>query len=128
MRLKTGRRRVSKLSHRYLAFLWLAFNTDTGRFRNFLGYDRNGWKTLGRMTAMAAPCGRWESARPFADAGLRGAAGRLFEAAVPQRSRSPVRAPGRLHSGHASLSGLVPWRQSHSGRSQYTCESAARYL
>ena len=30
----------AKLSRRYLAFLWLAFNADTGRFRNFLGYDR----------------------------------------------------------------------------------------
>src|SRR5664280_1797624 len=28
------------LSRRYLAFLWLAFNSDNGRFRNFLGYDR----------------------------------------------------------------------------------------
>ena len=28
------------LSRRYLAFLWLAFHSDTGRFRNFLGYDR----------------------------------------------------------------------------------------
>ena len=32
----------SNLSRRYLAFLWLAFHSDTGRFRNFLGYDRNG--------------------------------------------------------------------------------------
>ena len=30
----------SNLSHRYLSFLWLAFHADTGRFRNFLGYDR----------------------------------------------------------------------------------------
>jgi hypothetical protein len=30
----------ANLSHRYLAFLWLAFNHDTGRFRNFLSYDR----------------------------------------------------------------------------------------
>ncbi len=28
------------LASRYLAFLWLAFNTANGRFRNFLSYDR----------------------------------------------------------------------------------------
>ena len=30
----------TSLSHRYLAFLWLAFNPVAGRFRNFLSYDR----------------------------------------------------------------------------------------
>jgi glycosyltransferase involved in cell wall biosynthesis len=34
------RREYSNLSHRYLSFLWLAFHSDSGRFRNFLGYDR----------------------------------------------------------------------------------------
>jgi hypothetical protein len=37
---RTGILDRSQLSSRYLAFLWLAFNTETGRFRNFLGYDR----------------------------------------------------------------------------------------
>ena len=38
-------------SRRYLAFLWLAFHSDTGRFRNFLGYDRQmaGGRWLGRQ-------------------------------------------------------------------------------
>jgi glycosyltransferase involved in cell wall biosynthesis len=72
------------LSHRYLAFLWLAFHNDTGRFRNFLGYDRKWLEDVGSedshgraLWAIGAVLGR--SQNP----GLRGAAGRLFEAAVP---------------------------------------------
>ncbi|MDR3734271.1 MAG: glycosyltransferase family 4 protein [Acidobacteriaceae bacterium] len=72
------------LSRRYLAFLWLAFNTDTGRFRNFLGYDRKWIEEIGSedshgraLWALGSVLGHSK------DAGLRGAAGRLFEAAVP---------------------------------------------
>jgi hypothetical protein len=39
--------RFANLSHRYLAFLWLAFNSGTGRFRNFLGYDRRWLEEVG---------------------------------------------------------------------------------
>ncbi len=79
-----SRRIHSNLSHRYLAFLWLAFNTDTGRFRNFLGYDRRWLEDVGSddshgraLWALGTVLGASQ------DAGLRGAAGRLFEAAVP---------------------------------------------
>jgi glycosyltransferase involved in cell wall biosynthesis len=72
------------LSRRYLAFLWLAFNSDNGRFRNFLGYDRKWLEEIGSedshgraLWALGAVLGHSQ------DAGLRGAAGRLFEAAVP---------------------------------------------
>ena len=72
------------LSNRYLAFLWLAFNPATGRFRNFLGYDRRWLEDMGSddshgraLWALGTVLGRSR------DAGLRGAAGRLFEAAVP---------------------------------------------
>lgn len=72
------------LSRRYLAFLWLAFNSDTGRFRNFLGYDRKWLEDVGSddshgraLWALGSVLGH--SQNP----GLRGAAGRLFEAAVP---------------------------------------------
>jgi glycosyltransferase involved in cell wall biosynthesis len=72
------------LSRRYLAFLWLAFNSDIGRFRNFLGYDRKWLEEIGSedshgraLWALGAVLGQSQ------DAGLRGAAGRLFEAAVP---------------------------------------------
>src|SRR5208283_4097037 len=73
-----------KLSRRYLAFLWLAFHSDTGRFRNFLGYDRKWLEDVGSedshgraLWALGSALG--QSQNP----GLRGAAGRLFEAAVP---------------------------------------------
>lgn len=72
------------LSHRYLAFLWLAFHEKTGRFRNFLSYDRKWQEEVGSedshgraLWALGTVLGHSE------DAGLRGAAGRLFEAAVP---------------------------------------------
>jgi glycosyltransferase involved in cell wall biosynthesis len=72
------------LSHRYLAFLWFAFHEKTGRFRNFLSYDRAWQEEVGSedshgraLWALGTVLGRSE------DAGLRGAAGRLFEAAVP---------------------------------------------
>jgi glycosyltransferase involved in cell wall biosynthesis len=79
-----GRVEYPNLSHRYLAFLWLAFNTDTGRFRNFLGYERKWQEEVGSddshgraLWALGTVLGHSR------DAGLRGAAGRLFEAAVP---------------------------------------------
>ncbi len=72
------------LSRRYLAFLWLAFHSDTGRFRNFLGYDRKWLEDVGSedshgraLWALGSVLGH--SKNP----GLRGAAGRLFEAAAP---------------------------------------------
>ena len=71
-------------SRRYLAFLWLAFHSDTGRFRNFLGYDRRWLEDVGSedshgraLWALGTVLGHAQ------DAGLRGATGRLFEAAVP---------------------------------------------
>ena len=72
------------LSRRYLAFLWLAFHEKTGRFRNFLSYDREWQEEVGSedshgraLWALGTVLGHSE------DSGLRGAAGRLFEAAVP---------------------------------------------
>jgi glycosyltransferase involved in cell wall biosynthesis len=72
------------LSRRYLSFLWLAFDNESGRFRNFLGYDRHWLENVGSedshgraLWALGSVLGRSQ------DAGLRGAAGRLFEAAVP---------------------------------------------
>jgi glycosyl transferase family 1 len=72
------------LTHRYLAFLWLAFDRKTGRFRNFLSYDRRWLENIGSedshgraLWALGTVLGQ------SADPGLRGAAGRLFEAAAP---------------------------------------------
>ncbi len=74
----------SSLSHHYLAFLWLAFNTDRGKFRNFLGYDRRWLEEIGSDDSHGRAL--WSVGIVLGhsrDAGLRGAAGRLFEAAVP---------------------------------------------
>jgi glycosyltransferase involved in cell wall biosynthesis len=80
------------LASRYLAFLWLAFDPVTKRFRNCLSYERQ-WQELqgsedshGRaLWGLGTVLGRTK------DAGLRGAAGRLFELAVPSavEFRSP---------------------------------------
>ena len=84
-----------ELSRRYLAFLWLAFHSDTGRFRNFLGYDRKWLEDVGSedshgraLWALGSVLGHSKNA------GLRGAAGRLFEAAVPAALTSAARAHG----------------------------------
>ncbi len=72
------------LSCRYLAFLWLAFDEDKSRFRNFLSYERTWLEDIGSedshgraLWALGTVLGRSR------DAGLRGAAGRLFQSAVP---------------------------------------------
>jgi len=72
------------LGARYLAFLWLAFDPTNKRFRNCLSYERQ-WQepegsedSHGRaLWGLGTVLGRSK------DAGLRGAAGRLFELAVP---------------------------------------------
>jgi glycosyltransferase involved in cell wall biosynthesis len=76
------------LSRRYLAFLWLAFHDTTGRFRNFLSYDREWQEEVGSedshgraLWALGTVLGNSE------DTGLRGAAGRLFEVAAPTTLR-----------------------------------------
>jgi len=79
-----GEKMHSHLSHRYLAFLWLAFDPDSGRFRNFLGYDRRWLEIVGSDDSHGRAL--WSLGMVLGhsqNAGLRGAAGRLFEAAVP---------------------------------------------
>jgi hypothetical protein len=78
------RGQYSTLSHRYLAFLWLAFHLDSGRFRNFLDYDRKWLEKFGSDDSHGRAL--WSLGKVLGisrNAGLRGAAGRLFEAAVP---------------------------------------------
>jgi glycosyltransferase involved in cell wall biosynthesis len=88
LRADEGRQDSPSGSSRYLAFLWLAFNTDTGRFRNFLSYDRKWLEDVGSddshgraLWALGTLLGHSRNA------GLRGAAGRLFEAAIPATVR-----------------------------------------
>ncbi len=68
----------------YLSFLEHAFNPETGRFKNFLGYDRRWNETEGSedchgraLWALGTVLGRSQ------DQGCRGAAGRLFEFSLP---------------------------------------------
>jgi len=72
------------LASRYLAFLWHAFDPASKRFRNCLSYERrwqeteNSEDSHGRaIWGLGTVLGRSKNA------GLRGAAGRLFELAVP---------------------------------------------
>lgn len=74
----------ARLAPRYLAFLWHAFDHATGRFRNVLGYDRRWRDEVGSEDAHARAL--WALGLALGrstDAGLRGAAGRLFEQALP---------------------------------------------
>jgi len=75
---------IEKLVPRYLAFLGHAFNPENGRFRNFLTYERKWTEAAGSedchgraLWALGTVLGRSKNQA------LRGAAGRLFEAAVP---------------------------------------------
>lgn len=72
------------LASRYLAFLWLAFEPATKRFRNCLSYERQWQESEGSedshgraLWGLGTVLGRSK------DAGLKGAAGRLFELAIP---------------------------------------------
>ena len=74
---------ATKLACKYLSFLKLAFNLDSGRFRNCLSYERT-WLDEGSedchghaVWALGTVLGRSR------DPGLRGAAGHLFELALP---------------------------------------------
>jgi glycosyltransferase involved in cell wall biosynthesis len=80
----SDRRECPNLSHRYLSFLWLAFHADSGRFRNFLDYDRKWLENIGSDDSHGRAL--WSLGKVLGvsrNAGLRGAAGRLFEAAAP---------------------------------------------
>jgi glycosyltransferase involved in cell wall biosynthesis len=73
-----------ELASRYLAFVWYAFNTETGRFRNFMDYQRRWLEESGSddchgraLCALGTVLGR--SATPA----LHSMAGWLFEQALP---------------------------------------------
>jgi len=79
-----GAKGAADLASRYLAFLWMAFDPATRRFRNCLGYDRQWQEPCGSedshgraLWGLGMVLGRSK------DDGWRGAAGRLFELAIP---------------------------------------------
>ena len=79
-----GHGEASEMVSRYLAFVWYAFNAETGRFRNFMDYQRNWLEDGGSedshgraLWALGTVLGR--SGTPA----LPSMAGRLFEKALP---------------------------------------------
>ncbi len=82
--LELGNGQSLELASRYLAFVNHAFNPDTGRFRNFMNYQRTWLEPVGSddchgrtLWALGTVLGR--SRVPS----LRGIAGELFELALP---------------------------------------------
>jgi hypothetical protein len=72
------------LAYRYLAFVWYAFNAETGRFRNFMDYQRQWLEETGSddshgraLWALGRVLGRTSTPA------LPSMAGRLFEQALP---------------------------------------------
>lgn len=75
---------VMELGHRYLAFLWHAFNPEVKRFRNFMDYNRNWLEDVGSEDSHGRSL--WALGTVLARSkreGLQGMAVRLFEAALP---------------------------------------------
>lgn len=79
-----GNKKALELGLRYLAFVWYAFNTETGRFRNFMDYQRNWLEEVGSddshgraLWAMGTVLGRSNTAA------LHSMAGWVFEQALP---------------------------------------------
>ncbi|MGB7291956.1 MAG: glycosyltransferase family 4 protein [Thermodesulfobacteriota bacterium] len=79
-----GRGEAFELTSRYLAFVWYAFNMETGRFRNFMDYQRHWLEDSGSddchgrtLCALGTMLGR--SNTPA----LHSMAGWLFEQALP---------------------------------------------
>lgn len=79
-----GAPEATAFATRYIAFLWHAFCSETGRFRNFMGYDRRWLETSGSedsharaLWALGTVLGR--SRNPS----LRGIAAMLFERSLP---------------------------------------------
>jgi glycosyltransferase involved in cell wall biosynthesis len=76
--------RVQEFGHRYMAFLWHAFNPEEKRFRNFMSYDRRWLEEIGSEDSHGRAL--WALGTVLARSkreGLQGMAVRLFEAALP---------------------------------------------
>jgi hypothetical protein len=76
--------RVQEYAHRYLAFLWHAFNPEKKRFRNFMSYDRRWLEDVGSEDSHGRAL--WALGTVLARSkreSIQGMAGKLFEAALP---------------------------------------------
>src|SRR5580704_5909567 len=76
--------RTADLASRYLSFLWLALDPSTKRFRNCLSYERQWQETEGSEDCHGrALWGLGTVLGKSKNEGWRGAAGRMFELALP---------------------------------------------
>lgn len=72
------------LIHKYLAFLFYAFNTENGRFRNFMSYDRRWMELAGSEDSHArALWGLGVTVKEAPNSAIRSTAMRLFLDALP---------------------------------------------
>ncbi len=78
-----GNEEALDLAHRYLAFIWYSFNADSGRFRNFMNYERHWLEESGSddshgrvLWALGTVLGRSNTSA------LQNMAGRVFEKAL----------------------------------------------
>jgi glycosyltransferase involved in cell wall biosynthesis len=78
-----GSEEALDLAHRYLAFIWYSYNPDTGRFRNFMDYQRRWTEDSGSddshgrvLWALGTVLGRSNTSA------LQNMAGRVFETAL----------------------------------------------
>jgi glycosyltransferase involved in cell wall biosynthesis len=81
---EVGHQGAFDLASRYLAFIWYAYNADTGRFRNFMTYQRTWLEAIGSddshgraLWALGTVLGRSHSPA------LQSMASWLFERALP---------------------------------------------
>jgi glycosyltransferase involved in cell wall biosynthesis len=79
-----GNTRALELGTRYLAFIWYAFNAETGRFRNFMDYQRHWLEDIGSddshgrtLWALGTVLGRTQVSA------MHSMAGWVFEQALP---------------------------------------------
>ncbi|MCB2229867.1 glycosyltransferase family 4 protein [bacterium] len=79
-----GKNQSFELASRYLAFIWYAYSAETGRFRNFMSYQRTWLETEGSddshgraLWALGTVLGRSQTPA------LQNMAGWLFEQALP---------------------------------------------
>ena len=104
-----GEQRLSEvLTARFAAFVQHAWNPDTRRFRNFMGFNRPGLKTVAPKTVTGERFGPWASARAETQA-RRGAGGLPPCSPRHCRPRRAFARPGPGRSRYWVWTLIAPW-------------------